>query len=347
MERDAREELKKVYASQGLALVLGAGVSQGSCLPDWKSLLVRVAEDCGERGVGDEMRGGAIQLPVAASVLQKRIGDRSAFVEAVRTALYRDIPESIRKGDPKTRRAALVKHVSKNKTMTAVASMCVAPGRKHPYRRNKRIHAVVTFNLDALLQAFVRARYERSLLRTTERASAGTKQRRINLYHMHGHLRFDDKAGNLRKEAPDAVVLTEQDYFDFFNNPTSMFNYTFLYLLRERQCVFIGLSMKDDNLRRLLHLSAVERRGGFQSEGRTGEGVAAKTERHFAILRLEGGGKESKHAVEDALLMLGTRVVWVHDFDDIDTVLGRVYDARGHWEAVRNPKRIKAALSGN
>src|SRR6185437_9069910 len=98
--------------------------------------------------------------------------------------------------------------------------------------RNSLIHGIVTFNLDALLQAYVRARYGRHLLRTTERASAGKKPHTISLYHMHGHLRFDEMAGDLTKEAPDAVVLTEQDYFDFFNNPNSMFNYTFLYLLR-------------------------------------------------------------------------------------------------------------------
>lgn len=263
-------------------------------------------------------------MPVAASVLQKRIGDRTEFVEAVRSALYRDLPQGVRNRDPE----GLVNFVHANPTMRAVARMCVVPGKKkHRYRRNKWIHAVVTFNLDALLQAYVRTRYRRSLLRTTERASAGTKQKRINLYHMHGHLRFDDKAGNLRKEAPDAVVLTEQDYFDFFNNPTSMFNYTFLYLLREWQCLFIGLSMEDGNLRRLLHLSAKERLSGFRSEGRTGDRAAAKTQRHFAILRLEES-EAKKRAIEDSLILLGTRVLWVEKFEEIGTELGLVYEAR-------------------
>jgi hypothetical protein len=329
---DVRDLLRAAYSSRGLVLVLGAGVSKASRFPDWTSLLAGVAEDCGERGLVDEIHAGAIPLPVAASVLEKRIGDRSNFVEAVRSVLYRGLPEDVRSGD----RTALVKYVMKNTTMSAVASMCAdsTPGKKHPYRRNRRIHAIVTFNLDGLLQKYVRARYERRLLRTIERASAGAKRRRINLYHMHGYLRFDAKKGDPRKEAPDAVVLTEQDYFDFFNNPTSMFNYTFLYLLRERPCLFIGLSMEDGNLRRLLHLSAKERLTGFEREGRRDARARAKTKRHVAILRTPGSD-EKKRAVRDSLALLGTRVLWVDDYKEIDTELGHVYDARGDWEAVR------------
>lgn len=112
---------------------------------------------------------------------------------------------------------------------------------------------------------------------TVERASAGPYAqsesergsfvpRRINIYHLHGYLRFDKKAGEPRKET-DKITLTEQDYFDVFNDPTSIFNYTFLHLLREWTCLFIGLSMQDENVRRLLHYSAKERMESLMAEG--------------------------------------------------------------------------------
>lgn len=81
---------------------------------------------------------------------------------------------------------------------------------------------------------------------------------------MHGFLRFDQAARDLSKNAPDAAVLTEQDYFEFFNDPMSLFNYTFMYLLREPPCLFIGLSMQDENIRRLLYFSRMERMRGYQ-----------------------------------------------------------------------------------
>ena len=46
-------------------------------------------------------------------------------------------------------------------------------------------------------------------------------------------------------------------------------------------------------------------------------------------------GQQKKRATEDSLGLLGTRVLWVEDFKKIDVELGRVYDARGDWEAVR------------
>ena len=46
------------------------------------------------------------------------------------------------------------------------------------------------------------------------------------------------------------MVLTEQDYFDVFNDNTRLFNYTLLHLLREHSAVFVGLSLQDENLHR-------------------------------------------------------------------------------------------------
>ena len=341
--QDAQAGLREAYEADGLVLVLGAGVSLRSDIPDWKCLLIRVAENRDHQELADELRAGTIQLPVAASVLQKRIDDRTEFVETVREALYRDLPPAIRAGD----RDALVEHVRGNTTMRAVAAMCVVPDTKRPgkYEQNERIDAVATFNVDALFQTYVRARYGPRLLRTTERASAGAKRGKTSIYHLHGHLRFDRKARDPKKEASE-VVLTEQDYFDFFNDSTSVFTYTFLYLLRERPCVFVGLSLEDGNLRRLLHLSAKERRGGYRSEGETDAGVEAKVQRHFAFL-LEEGSTETRQVREDALSLLGTRVIWVQQFEEIDDVLGEVY-GRERWarSASRDPGREEPCEAG-
>jgi hypothetical protein len=74
----------------------------------------------------------------------------------------------------------------------------------------------------------------------------------MSVYHIHGYL-------PPTREPAERVVLTETDYFDVFAEPLGAFTYTFLYLLREFSCIFIGLSMRDDNLRRLLYYSARER----------------------------------------------------------------------------------------
>jgi hypothetical protein len=232
------ESLREAYEEHGIVLALGAGVSQTSDLPNWEELLERVTDsiETSDDELFRELRNQGLPLPVIASILEERCSKRTEFVERVRDALYDEFsfyPNGVPKDDPE----AIVRHVhEKNSTLRAVASLC-AVRRQGAYAPNPRIRAVVTFNLDAILQAYVRRRYKTRLLRTIERPSASSTPGRISVYHMHGYLRFDRKAGKRTKEAADSVVLTEQDYFDFFNDPTSLFNYTFLYLLREYPCV--------------------------------------------------------------------------------------------------------------
>ena len=45
-----------------------------------------------------------------------------------------------------------------------------------------------------------------------------------------------------------------------------MYTYTLLHMFREYRCLFIGLSMTDENIRRLLHYSKDEERRSFERE---------------------------------------------------------------------------------
>jgi SIR2-like domain len=153
------------------------------------------------------------------------------FSEVVRDALYEKFePYKQRHERHLDLDTVLQRACAKNYTLRAVAALCAKwDDRTRSFVRNDRIHAVVNFNLDALLREYVAVRYKRPLVRSVERASKSRDAAKINLYYMHGFLRFDSKAQDAEKEAFDKLVLTEQEYFNFFNSPTSIFNY-----LRER-----------------------------------------------------------------------------------------------------------------
>ena len=331
------KKLAETYAREGIFLALGAGVSVGSQLPNWRDLIQRLVSihlDSGGSKLFEDLRDHDLSLPVIASLLEEHSPDRSEFIKRVREALYRDFPY-FPEGITKSNRRRFVQNIQKtNPTLRAVAGLCAIPSEnRRTYEANKRIQAIVTFNLDALLQAYVYARYEKRLLRTIERPSASRNPEKISIYHMHGFLRFDPKAGDPSKEAPDAAVLTEQDYFDFFNEPTSLFNYTFLYLLREFSCLFIGSSMQDDNIRRLLHYSKMERYRAFQSEGVTSVS-REKLIRHYAVIR-RSGKKHVDQAIADTLDPLGTGVLWVDDYAELPLRIAEVYrSAGGNWSDV-------------
>jgi hypothetical protein len=328
--------LEEAYRDRGLVLALGAGVSLGSGLPSWIDLLKRIATAClgaDEARLVDTLRAEGFSLPAIAGMLRDRCRAPQEFAEVVRSELYRDFPrELVRADDP----LPFVEYIhTKNDTLRAVAAMCAVPDpERESYRRNPLIHAVLNFNLDAVLRAYVRARYGRLLVRTLERPSKSPDRKKVGVYHVHGFLRFDAKARQPDKEAFDKLVLTEHEYFDFFNNPTGFFNYTFLYLLREQQCLFIGLSMQDDNIRRLLHYIARERVQGYLEEGEDIKTAREKACRHFAILRRYASPLVTE-TVERSLQGLGVTALWIDEYAEISKRLGQVYMANGgDWSLV-------------
>jgi hypothetical protein len=147
-------------------------------------------------------------------------------------------------------------------------------------------------------------------------------------------LRFDAGAGDPTSEAPDQLVLTEQDYFNFFNSPSSLFNYTFLHLLREHTAIFVGLSLRDDNLRRLLHYSKLERVRAFEAERVPEEEISGRVLRHVALLRRLPEAP-TMAAWEATAAALGVRIEWMDSYDEVPRFFQSVYETLGgRWTDV-------------
>jgi hypothetical protein len=330
------EQLNKAYAGNGIVLAFGAGVSVGSGLPTWTELLRRVSLECDLRSATlvADLQSAGFGLPAIAAMLKAGYPHEKNFPELIRKCLYETFPQDLHHASwPHWGR--LVVHVQiKNPTLRSVAALCAVATSPRTFVRNPRVHAIINFNIDAVFRAFIHARYGDPLLvRTIERPSKSSDLAKISVYCMHGFLRFDSRAGLADKEAGDKLVLSEQEYFDFFNSPTSLFNYTFLSRLREHSCLFIGLSMRDDNLRRLLHYSTKERLAAYEEEGKLPGRARDKTVRHFAILpRFESAAVDM--AVERSLANIGTSVLWASP-DEIPERLERMYAAgSGEWKAV-------------
>jgi hypothetical protein len=384
---DFNDTFRKDYARRGLVLVLGAGVSAGDAkkpvVPLWSALLERLAEQhLGGPEILKTLQA-THSLPAIAGILQDAINanGHGAYVNALRTELYGGtglLRTSLRGPDL----ANAIRDLGLT-NLRAVASFCAVPDPLHPGRtdafvQNPLVRAVVTFNVDTLLQNYANAQFpgrrpppsheplspgeqpESSnrpprILRTIERPSAGPG-RGINLYHMHGSLEFRKKeVDSLTDEASDSLVFTEQEYFDFFNRPLGRFSYTMLYLLRENPCLFIGTSMVDDNIRRLLHYSKLEVAQGYAAEIGSLYSEARGTDetiereiatarlrlhRHYAILKRSGPSDKEPLSQADklrarALYRLGVRTAWVKKYADIAPLLKELYlKARPHDERV-------------
>ena len=170
-------KLHETYKKNGIFLALGAGVSVGSQLPNRRDLLRYLVSnhlDSEDDGLFRELENHGFSLPAIASLLEEHSSNRVEFVEHVRDALYLDFPY-YSTGITKRNRRRFVSDIQElNPTLRSVASLCAARSN-HTYKVNKLIHAIVTFNLDALLQAYVYSKYEKRLLRTIERPSASRR----------------------------------------------------------------------------------------------------------------------------------------------------------------------------
>jgi hypothetical protein len=268
-------------------------------------------------------------LPAVAGILDSKCRKGVRFLHLLANALYRNVPirEAI-KTDAQERN--LVRFVQENNfTMRAVAAFCARESRSGEFVANERVQAVINFNVDSVLRAYAGCRYRTWLFRTIESATQTRTLGRIPIYHMHGFLRFDQDQRR-GEEEPVRCVFTEGEYFDFFNRPHSVFNYTFLYLLREFNCLFIGMSMNDENIRRLLHYSTSERRDRFSEKG--DPNPRRRGLRHFAILK-RTGNRILDNLTDVSLQTLGTRALWIDGFDEIPDRLAFVYSPPA-WQRV-------------
>ena len=101
-----------------------------------------------------------------------------------------------------------------------------------------------------------------------------------------------------------------------------------------RQVIHFGLSIKDDNIRRLLHYSKAERVDSYQREGVPAREAEDRSVRHFAILtRSEAPEDDDLTAL--SLQRLGVRVLWLDTHSELPEVLAALYSSASEaWDQV-------------
>ncbi|MDR3710048.1 MAG: TIR domain-containing protein [Capsulimonadaceae bacterium] len=307
------EKLREEFAKGNLSLFCGAGISISAGIPGWSVLLKHLISQLFSR-VGEktaiDTRSSVVDvyqhffnLPpvVIAQYLKNGLG--RDFKETVRRALYA--------GDP-----------TSSPLIDAICELC------RPQRERKSLSSIVTFNFDDLVEQNLgrnRIRY-RSIYREGQR----TVSSELPIYHVHGFL---PREGAL-DETQD-LVFSSDAYHTQFIDPFSWSNLTQLNHLSQNTCLFVGLSMTDPNLRRLLDVSMRKN--------------PEKTLNHFvfrkrydvdecaqAIAASGIQGRAEEHAlrlVETAEILeekdanaLGLNLIWVNDFCEIGDVLHSLAD---------------------
>lgn len=222
--------VKELNADGRLALFVGAGVSMGCGLPGWAELVARVLTATWK----DQPELATLLLKdkniLAARYARQKAGAK--FNRIVHRVLYQD-------------------EVELSRCVWAIA--------------RSGVRQICTFNFDDLLAEALLAEGTACGIATPDEPFRATHEG-STIYHPHGILPRFYNDGELDAAK---IVFSEDDYHNLYSDPYSWANITQLSLLTSKSVLFIGLSMQDPNLRRLIDIA---RGKGFMNQ-------------HFAVFR--------------------------------------------------------------
>ena len=237
-----------------IGLMLGAGVSVSAGLPDWKELVRRVCEYflCHWEITPYNRRKKELRSPSNISIAL--IGDSftTQLTSAVTQALLETEPAILAQMIKNCVRPIdwvyLVKRAiyrcntngdlevdtSKSTLLNSISSLCAQPNA---------VKGVMNYNFDSLLSEYLSLlNVPHNIVTILHRKISKSK---INIWHPHGCL---PRQGG--ENTP--LVFTEEEYQAQGAEPYFWANIAQLGLLASGPCVFLGASMTDANMRRLL-----------------------------------------------------------------------------------------------
>lgn len=333
------ETITDWYKSHKLVMVLGAGASVPYGLPDWNTLLQKLllitikSEDSNDDDNGNSNEKAGILARTFSDIFEpnalisarylhnyfkkKHPNSKLAFENAIRDALY--------SGYVKTDDSEL---------LTEIRQFCIAPGR------SPNLDSIITYNYDDLMEQCL-SNIDVDIPFTPIHAR-GMKHKDLQLpiYHVHGYLPAKGQLTSKNK-----VVLSEDGYHQQYTDVYGWSNLIQINKFKDHNCIFIGISFSDPNLRRLLDIAKNERgddeihhycfkkrydksKVTKQFEKLLNENADILEEKALAQLGLDDVVEEliklmEKFEENDAL-SFGVGILWIDSFDEIPDSLKQV-----------------------
>jgi hypothetical protein len=250
--RSAPEVAKRLAEKIGrsdIVLFLGAGVNEKR-LPTWDRLLTDVIRHAVHYGLGDwtlAQRRNVISWLTAKHSHQPSVYERASlarrllreqYLHVVHQKLYKDVGPSF----PRAGSLAGIRH--ETSYLGAVAALC----------GNEQVRAAVTYNYDDSLEMLMDAEHGRDRRRRTACRLCCPRlviprPDALPVYHVHGLL---PRRGELIAIDPSTFVFCYEEYFRTLLEPFSWQTVQQLHFLRSAACLFLGVSLQDMNMLRLL-----------------------------------------------------------------------------------------------
>lgn len=303
IERKWKEERKQILDNAHEAVrtyrttfVLGAGVSASAGGPSWDKLLKKVIREFKKT---DNYTAADIKKLSTNLANSSIILGRYALPQNERSQRY--LAEFLQK-------KVLYRGLHESPLVTEIVSECLKDGNN--------VESIITYNYDDIIeQEFDRQQYEpweNSYVSIYEKDRALSNQ--IPIYHVHGYVPKSKQEGLDMKP-----VFSESEYHAIYKEAFQWSNIEQLHAFNRNTCIFIGLSMTDPNLRRLLDISL------SNSDG----------EAHHYVFLQRNNLSFRKSVVEknrnyfeiqtEMYQHLGLNVIWYEDHDEIPKMLKSIF----------------------
>lgn len=278
-----------------LTLVCGAGVSVGAGIPAWNDLLISLLDSMIERLSKDHSLNLGSN---AAEEFNKRHGASALILGKY---LKNNLGKDFRK---KVRDSLYSAKVGTCGLIDAIVDL------SRPQRDGKPLDSIVTFNFDGLIEENLASAKISSRAIYTEAIKHDPKE--LPVYHVHGYL---PRTGKIPDNTD--IVFSEDAYHSQFLDSFSWSNLIQLNKLTQNICLFVGVSLTDPNLRRLLDVAWRKN--------------PDKTLSHYIVKKLPRFGDVDDVLDDLARLLeeqdanaLGINVIWVENYDEIPSLLRSV-----------------------
>lgn len=286
-------ELSQALKNGKLTLVSGAGTSIAAGMPSWNNLLTRLTKHMAERLSKEQKNPSLENLNhfIEESKLSPLIR-----VKYIKYILDNDFTKKIRNE----------LYISNPKTCDIIEAIV---DLARPRRESKSLDSIITFNFDSLVEENL----EKNNIKYKAIYMEGMRSSPLELpiYHVHGYL---PRKGRITKN--NKIVFSEDTYHNLFIDPFSWSNLILLNKLSQNTCLFLGLSMTDPNLRRLLDIA--NRRNPSNSLNHfiikdKPQRINKKEEDRLPLFLIERDFNE-----------LGLNTIWIEDFKEIPDILTRI-----------------------
>lgn len=299
--------LKKALIDNQLTLVCGAGISRDSSIPDWNELLVNILNEAFLNENLDVPESKILAedflslMPQSNLILGKylRLVLKDDFEKVVQKHLYLYYNQDREsESTMMVQGHEIINYALETNMMKAIVELA------RPKRRGKRLESIITFNFDDLIECALSKHNIEYCSIWKEGQIYGIDA--LPIFHVHGFL------PNQKEIDSPNLVFSEEAYHSQFIDPYSWSNLIQLNTFSTNICLFIGLSLSDPNLRRLLDIS-------WRRNQRC---------KHYIIMRK---APQKSRTDEIATMLfeqdansLGLNVIWCSDFSEIPSILSSI-----------------------